>query len=64
MDEWMRWEEARVLLNVSRDKMSKLIKSAAIGSKKDPLDARVTLVKRDDVETLKYESKRRKKEKV
>jgi hypothetical protein len=61
MDEWMYWSDARITLCVSRDKMSQLVKTGTIGSKLDPLDKRVKLVKRADVERLFNESMQRKR---
>ncbi len=44
--------EAREYLRVSRAKMTKLIKDGVLPSEPDPLDGRIRLVKRADVEAL------------
>jgi len=47
--------EARAVLGVSWNKMAKLVKSGALPSFSDALDARKTLVRVSDVERLKSE---------
>lgn len=56
MDEWVSWEDARHELNVSRDKMSKLVKDKAIESKDDPLDERRILIRKSSVVSIKAQS--------
>ena len=55
-DEWMLWEDARQILGVSRDKMTKLVKTGVIESRGDPLDGRRVLIKRSSVEAVKAQS--------
>lgn len=51
-DEYMTVTEARILLRVSKGKMAKLIREGDLPTEDDPLDERVKLVKRSDVEAL------------
>jgi excisionase family DNA binding protein len=53
MPEYMTVAEARDHLKVSRGKMTRLIKDGTLETIPDPLDARVKLVKKADVEKLK-----------
>ena len=55
-DEWLFWDDARMLLGISRDKMTKLVRAGVLESKPDPLDARRLLVKKSSVEALKAQS--------
>jgi DNA-binding MarR family transcriptional regulator len=55
-DEWLFWDDARRMLGISRDKMTKIVKSGLLESKEDPLDGRRVLVKRSSVEALKAQS--------
>lgn len=50
--------EARKLLGVSPNKMSKLISDGTLTYEQDPLDQRVKLVKRSAVENLKQRSRK------
>jgi hypothetical protein len=59
-DEWLTWEVARMLLGVSRTKMTNLVKQNRVEHKRDALDDRRVLIKRESVETLKADSVPRK----
>jgi len=59
-DEWLTWEDARVLLGVSRTKMTNLVKENKVAHKRDALDDRRVLIKRESVEMLKADSLPRK----
>jgi hypothetical protein len=50
--------QARKLLGVSPNKMSKLISDGTLRHEQDPLDQRVKLVRRKDVENLKQLSRK------
>jgi hypothetical protein len=50
--------EARKILRVSPNKMSKLVSDGTLSHEQDPLDQRVKLVKRKDVENLRLHSRR------
>ena len=50
--ELMKVAEARKILGISANKMSALIGSGTLPFEQDPLDRRVKLVKRSDVEGL------------
>jgi excisionase family DNA binding protein len=63
-DEWLSWEDARVLLGVSRTKMTDLVKENKIEHKKDSLDDRRVLIKRESVEAIKAQSLPRKGKEV
>jgi len=56
--EYMTISEAREDLEVSKGKMSKLVKDGILKTIPDPLDSRVKLVKREDVERLKIRAKK------
>lgn len=51
--DYMTMREAQEYLGVSKVKISKLVKDGILQTTSDPLDARVKLVKRSDVEKLK-----------
>jgi hypothetical protein len=55
----MSWDEARAILGVSRDKMTKLIRSGTLTRYADPLDARRTQLLRAEVLALKAQSVKR-----
>ena len=50
--ELMTVGEARAFLRVSKNKMAELIHDGVLVTERDPLDKRIRLVKRADVEAL------------
>jgi Helix-turn-helix domain len=59
-DELMTVKEARTLLGVGTRKIAALIASGTLPTQPDPLDERVKLIKRSDVDALLARSKREK----
>jgi excisionase family DNA binding protein len=57
-DEVMTATEARKLLGIGKAKLAKLIASGALPTHKDPLDERVRLVRRSDVDALLSQSRK------
>jgi excisionase family DNA binding protein len=51
--------QAREYLGIGRAKMTKLIHEGVLATQPDPLDARIRLVKRADVEALAARSSKR-----
>ncbi len=51
--DYMTMREAQEYLGISKVKISKLVKEGTLKTKGNPLDSRVKLVKREDVEKLK-----------
>ena len=51
-EEFLNLKDARQLLGVSRTKLWKLIKEGRLPTYQDPLDKRVRLVRRQDLENL------------
>jgi excisionase family DNA binding protein len=56
--------EARALLRVSRAKMAELLKNGRLTWRSDPLDGRIRLVPRHEVEALLAHDKRRRRPQV
>lgn len=52
-NDFMTVKEARQYLGVSKQKMARLIKEAAVEVYRDPLDKRVKLVRSSDLDRLK-----------
>ena len=52
VSEWMTATEARELLGVSRGKFTALVKAGALSQREHPLDRRIKLVQRADVDRL------------
>ena len=59
-EELMTVKEARALLGIGARKIAALIASGALPTQPDPLDERVKLIKRSDVDALLARSKREK----
>jgi Helix-turn-helix domain len=59
-DELMTVKEARAVLGVGTRKIAALIASGTLPTQPDPLDERVKLIKRSDVDALLARSKREK----
>jgi hypothetical protein len=59
-DELITVKEARALLGVGTRKIAALIASGTLPTQPDPLDERVKLIKRSDVDALLARSKREK----
>ena len=59
---YMNLKEAREYLEISRVKMTKIVKDGTVPTIPDPLDSRSRLVKREDVKKLKLRTKTPKRE--
>jgi hypothetical protein len=57
-DDLMTVAEARDFLSVGKQKMAKLISTGILATQPDPLDGRIRLIKRADVEHLRKQSKK------
>jgi len=57
-DELMTVGEARDYLGVGKQKMAKLISTGVLATQPDPLDGRIRLIRRVDVEHLRKQSKK------
>lgn len=56
VEEYVTVGEARVMLGVSKMTMSRLIREGTLKAEQDPLNLRVKLIKRSDVEALRARS--------
>ena len=57
-DELLTAHEAQEYLGVSKRKMWRLLQDGVLATQNDPLDARVKLIKRSDLDALKAQSKK------
>lgn len=58
MNEMLTAREAQEYLGVSKRKMWQLLKSGAVQTQDDPLDARLKLVRKSDLDALMARSKK------
>lgn len=58
MNEMLTAREAQEYLGVSKRKMWQLLKSGAVQTQDDPLDARLKLVRKSDLDALLAQSKK------
>lgn len=56
-EDYITLREAREFLGISKNKIAKMVKDGTVKTIPDPLDSRVKLVKKVDIERLKLRSK-------